>query len=386
MQIPFNKPYLSGNEKKYIEDALEKKELSGDGYYTKKVSNFLKNKFRLSKVLMTTSGTHALEMAAELINLEEGDEVIMPSFTFSSTANAVLQKGAKPVFAEIKKDTFNLDPSSLEKYINKNTKAIIPVHYAGVGCDMTEIMNIAQKYDLYVIEDAAHAVNAKYKNNYLGGFGDFGCYSFHSSKNYISGEGGALVINNKNKKFINRAEIIREKGTNRKSFLKGEVDKYTWVDKGSSYLPSDILMALLYGQLEKLDKIRNLRENIHRYYLKNLQKFLRTDFIDFISHIPENRDSNFHIFYLKLSTNSIRNFILKKLQNRGIAATFHYIPLHSSPMGKKLGYKKYDLKITKEVSETLLRLPIYPDLTKKELKYIIINLKEIFNSLMKDKG
>ena len=385
MKIPFNKPYLSGNEKKYIEKALEKNELSGDGYYTKKVSLLLENKFNLSKVLMTTSGTHALEMAAELINLKEGDEVIMPSFTFTSTANAVLKKNAKPVFAEIKKNTFNLDPQYIEKYINKNTKAIIPVHYAGVGCEMDEIMNIAQKYGLYVIEDAAHAVNAKYKNNYLGGLGDFGCYSFHSSKNYISGEGGALIINNDDN-FSNRAEIIRDKGTNRKSFLKGEVDKYTWVDQGSSYLPSDLLMALLYGQLKKLKDIKKSRKNIYKYYKLNLKKYLKTDFIDFISPIPKNRDSNFHIFYIKFANNKIRDYVLEKLQKRGITASFHYIPLHSSPMGKRLGYKKNDLKTTNEVSETLLRLPIYPDLSKKELKYIIENIKDIFNSIIKDRG
>lgn len=383
MKIPFNKPYLSGNERQYIEDALTKKELSGDGHYTQKVSKFLEKEFNLSKVLMTTSGTHALEMAAELINLEEGDEVIMPSFTFTSTANAVLMKGAKPVFAEIKKSTCNLDPAFLEKYINKNTKAIIPVHYAGVACEMDKILDIAEKYGLYVIEDAAHAVNAKYKNQYLGGLGYFGCYSFHSTKNYVSGEGGALIINNKNKDLIERAEIIREKGTNRKKFLKGEVDKYTWVDKGSSYLPSDLLMALLYGQLKEIEEINELRKNIYKYYYKHLKKYLESELIEYISPIPKNRKSNYHIFYLKFSTKNFRDIVLQKLQNRGITATFHYIPLHLSPMGKKLGYKGDELDITKNVSETLLRLPIYPDLTKKELNYIIKNLKDIFNNLPK---
>lgn len=381
MKIPFNKPFLDGEEKKYIEKALNKKELSGDGYYTQKVSNFLEKNFNLNKVLMTTSGTHALEMAVELIDLGEGDEVIMPSFTFTSTANAVLMKGAKPVFAEIKKDTFNLDPAYLGKYVNENTKAIIPVHYAGVSCEMDKIMDFAKRHDLYVIEDAAHAVNAKYKDQYLGGIGDLGCYSFHGSKNYVSGEGGALVINKKSEKFIERAEVIRDKGTNRKKFLNGEVDKYTWVDKGSSYLPSDLLMALLYAQLEKLEKIKSLRENVYQFYYRNLSKYLNKDFLDNILTVPENRDSNFHIFYLKFSTNYIRDFVLKELNKRGIAATFHYIPLHSSPMGKEIGYNGNELKITSEVSDTLLRLPIYPGLKENELEYIIKNLEDIFNEL-----
>jgi len=381
MKIQFNKPYLAGNEKKYIEKALNKKELSGDGYFTQKTSNFLEENFNLNKVLMTTSGTHALQMAAELINLGEGDEVIMPSFTFTSTANSVLMRGAKPVFAEIKENTFNIDPAYLEKYVTKNTKAIIPVHYAGVSCEMNEILNFAQKHNLYVIEDAAHAVNAKYKNEYLGGLGDFGCYSFHSTKNYVSGEGGALIINNKNKDLVERAEIIREKGTNRKKFLKGEVDKYTWVEKGSSYLPSDLLMALLYAQLEKLEEIRNLREYVFEFYYKNLEKYLNENFLDHILSIPEDRVSNYHIFYLKFSSNNIRDFVLKELNKRGIAATFHYIPLHSSPMGKKIGYSKNELKITNEVSNTLLRLPIYPGLKDKELIYIIEKLEEIFKQL-----
>ena len=383
MKIPFNKPYLNNNEKKYIDDAYKKRQLSGDGYYTKKVSNFIEDKFNFSKVLMTTSGTHALEMAAELINLKEGDEVIMPSFTFTSTANAVLMEGAKPVFAKIKKDTFNLDPDSLEEYITHNTKAIIPVHYAGVGCDMDEILDIANKYNLYVIEDAAHAVNAKYKGEYLGGLGDFGCYSFHRSKNYISGEGGALIINNNNPKMIERADYIRDKGTNRKEFIDGKTDKYTWVDKGSSYLPSDLLMALLYGQLEKLEEIKNIRKNIYNYYYKNLKKYSSEYFLDFISPIPENRESNFHIFYLKFINNSIRNMVLNKLQKQGIEAVFHYIPLHSSPMGQKLGYKTSEYKVTNEVAATILRLPIYPDLSKKELDYIIKNIENIFQNLLK---
>ncbi len=381
MKIPFNKIYYTGNEKKYIEDALVRKELSGDGYYTKKVTSFLENRFSLPDVFMTTSGTHALEMAAELINLSEGDEVIMPSFTFTSTANAVLQKGAKPIFVEIKKDTFNLDPSVLEKKISNKTKAIIPVHYAGVACEMDEISRVAKENNLYIIEDAAHAVNAKYKDKFLGGIGDFACYSFHDSKNYVSGEGGALIINNNEENFKNRAEIIREKGTNRSNFMRGEVDKYTWIAKGSSYLPSDLLMALLYAQLEEIDKIKRLRERIYEFYYSNLKEYLKEDFLDHISYIPDNRDSNYHIFYLKFINKKIRNHVLEELKNRGISATFHYIPLHSSPMGKKLGYKYSDLKITNEVSETILRLPFYPGLKDEELEYIIYNIKDVFKDL-----
>lgn len=381
MQIPFNKPYLTGKEKKYIEDALQRRELSGDGYYTEKVTSLLEKKFSLDKVLMTTSCTHALEMATDLIELKEGDEVIMPSFTFSSTANAVINRGARPVFAEVKESTFNIDPSDIEKKITEKTKAVIPVHYAGMGCDMDEIVYLAEKYNLYIIEDAAQGVNASYKDRYLGGIGDFGCYSFHGSKNYVSGEGGALVINNCSNYIKDRAEIIREKGTNRARFLKGEVNKYTWVDKGSSYLPSDLLMAVLYAQLEEMDKIKNMRKKIFKRYNNSLKQFLNCSFLDSISYIPEDRDSNYHIFYLKFNNSEIRDFIINRLQNQGICATFHYIPLHSSPMGQKLGYKDEDLKVTREVGATILRLPLYPELSDEQLTYIIENIIDIFKEL-----
>jgi dTDP-4-amino-4,6-dideoxygalactose transaminase len=330
---------------------------------------------------MTTSGTHALEMAVQLIDLKKNDEVIMPSFTFTSTANAVLQNGAKVVFAEIKADTLNLDPEMIEKKISEKTKAIIVVHYAGIGCDMERIMKIADKYNLYVIEDAAHAVNAKYKNKYLGSIGHFGCFSFHSTKNYTSGEGGALIINEEDSSLIKKAEIIREKGTNRSDFLRGNIDKYTWVNKGSSYLPSDLLMALLYAQLEDLDLINRLRKNIYEFYSKNLKQYLSQDYLKAVSYIPQYRTSNYHIFYLRFSNEKIRNFVLKELKKNGINTSFHYIPLHSSPMGKKLDYKYKDLPISNDCAETILRLPIYPDLKKSELEYIIDNIKKIFSRL-----
>jgi len=381
MQIPFNRTYLTGKEKQYIEDALQRRGLSANGYYTKKVTEFLESKFSLNKVFMTTSCTHALEMAADLIDLQEGDEVIMPSFTFPSTANAVISRGARPVFAEIKDNTLNIDPADIEKKITGKTKAIIPVHYGGVSCEMDEICQIAEKYGLYTIEDAAQGVNARYDDSYLGGIGDFGCYSFHSSKNYISGEGGALIINNISNQFIERAEIIREQGTNKSAFLRGEVDKYCWVDKGSSYLPSDLLMAVLYAQLLEMDKIKRIRKKIYTSYYSSLKEYLNRSFLDSISYIPENRDPNYHIFYLKFKSGQIREFVLTKLKERGISATFHYIPLHSSPMGQKLGYKTGDLSITEDVGATILRLPLYPELSERQQGYIIENIVDIFREL-----
>ena len=381
MNIPFNKIYLNGNEKKYIEDALQRGHLSGDGYYSKKTTALLEEKFSLNKVLMTTSGTHALEMAAELIELKEGDEVIMPSFTFTSTANAVLRTGAEVVFSEIKSDTFNLDPKKLEEKITSKTKAVIPVHYAGIGCEMDKIIKLADKYKLFIIEDAAHAVNAKYNDKYLGGIGDFAAYSFHASKNYVSGEGGALVINSSDEELIKKAEIIREKGTNRSEFMRGKIDKYSWIGEGSSYLPSDILMALLYAQLEKMDEIRVLRENIYNFYSRELKHLKSYKFLEKISYVPAKRESNYHIFYLKFSLKEIRDFVLKELNKLGINASFHYIPLHSSPMGKKLGYKKEELPITNNAAETILRLPIYPELKKDEQIYIIESLEKTFKKI-----
>ncbi len=381
MRIPFNKPYLTGKEIEYIEDSLRRGDIGGDGYYTEKVTSLLESRFSLDKVLMTTSCTHALEMAADLIELKEGDEVILPSFTFPSTANSVINRGAKPVFAEIKKTTFNIDPSDIEKKITDKTRAVIPVHYAGVGCEMEQIHYLAEKYNLYIIEDAAQGVNAIYKDSYLGGIGDFACYSFHCSKNYVSGEGGALVINNCSNEIKDRAEIIRDKGTNRPHFLRGEVDKYTWVDKGSSYLPSDLLMAVLYAQLEEMDKIKHMREKIFRRYYDSLKQFLPGSFLDSISYIPEDRDSNYHIFYLKFNNREIRDFVMNRLQNKGITVSFHYIPLHSSPMGQKLGYRAEDLEVTLEVAATILRLPLYPDLSDEQLTYIIENIVDVFKEL-----
>lgn len=378
LKIDFNKTYLSGREKEYMADALQRGSISGDGYYTARVSKFLEDKFALNRVLMTTSATHALEMAAQLIGLKEGDEVIMPSFTFSSTANSVLKEGARLVFAEIKRDSFNLDPADFEAKITSNTRAVIPVHYAGISCEMGQIREIAAENDIYVIEDAAHAVNSFYNGEAAGGMGDFGCYSFHGSKNFVSGEGGALVINSQQDKLIQKAEIIREKGTNRSRFLRGEIDKYSWVGKGSSYLPSDILMALLFAQLQELNYITAQRKRVFDHYNQNLKKFLNEDFLDLLPVVPAAKKSNYHIYYLKFKNQKIRDFVLEELKDRGIEAAFHFQPLHASPMGKKLGYQKEDLQLTNQVASSLLRLPIYPELSQAELDYIIQALQEIF--------
>jgi dTDP-4-amino-4,6-dideoxygalactose transaminase len=381
LKIDFNKTYLSGKENEYITDALQRGSISGDGYYTARVSEFLEEKFDLNRVLMTTSATHALEMAAQLIGLKTGDEVIMPSFTFSSTANAVLKEGARPVFAEIKRNSFNLDPADFESKITSKTKAVIPVHYAGISCEMDLIREIAAKNDIYVIEDAAHAVNSFYNGEPAGGMGDFGCYSFHGSKNFVSGEGGALVINSQQQKLIQKAEVIREKGTNRSRFLRGEIDKYSWVGEGSSYLPSDILMALLFAQLQEIDYITAQRKRVFDYYNQNLKKFLDENFLDLLPVAAAVKKSNYHIYYLKFKNQKVRDFVLKELKARGIEAAFHFQPLHASPMGKKLGYQAEDLQLTNKVASSLLRLPIYPELSRRELDYIIQALEEIFCSL-----
>lgn len=380
-KIDFNKVYLSGKEKEYIEDAINRNNFSGDGFYTKEVSEFLEKKFDLNKVLMTTSATHALEMAVKLIDLKEGDEVIMPSFSFSSTANAVIKTGAKPVFAEIKANSFNLDPADFESKINYRTKAVMPVHYAGICCEMNELKRIAKKNDLYIIEDAAHAVNSFYQGEAAGSLGDFGCYSFHGSKNFVSGEGGALIINSDHSEIIKRAEIMREKGTNRSSFLRGEIDKYSWVGEGSSYLPSDILMALLLAQLEKMDYITEKRKEVFEFYNQHLKKYLSEDFLEIIPQIPKDRKSNYHLYYLKFKKKKIRDFILNKLKKNGIEATFHFQPLHASVMGQNLGYQKNDLKLTNEIAASMLRLPIYPDLSASNLNYIISKLEDIFSEI-----
>lgn len=367
--IPFNKPYMTKKEILYIEDAIFRGKLSGDGYYSKKCSTFIEEIFNTKKALLTTSCSSALDMAALLLDLKEGDEVIMPSYTFVSTANAVVLRGAVPVFAEIEEDTLNIDPEDIKRKITNKTKAIFPVHYAGVSCDMDRIMNIARKNDLKVVEDAAQGVNSKYKQKYLGTIGDIGCYSFHETKNYVCGEGGAILINN-DEELVRRAEIIREKGTDRAKFFRGEVDKYTWVDVGSSYIISDINAAMLWAQFERIEEINEKRKKIYKMYYKGLKKLEVVGKIK-LPTIPDCCKSNYHIFYMLLNNEFERNHLMNEMKIHGVETIFHYIPLHISPMGERLGYKNGQLKVTEDLSGRLLRLPMYPGLTDAEINYII---------------
>jgi dTDP-4-amino-4,6-dideoxygalactose transaminase len=382
MLIPFNRPYLTGNELRYMEDVLnsfnEGGHISGDGKYTKLVQDFFQSEFGARKALMTTSCTTALELATYLLKLKPGDEVIVPSYTFSSTVNPVLLAGAKPVFADICEDTLNIDPDEIRKKITSRTRAIYPVHYGGVSCAMDEIMELAQEHDLKVVEDAAQGVNAKYKGKYLGTIGDFGCNSFHETKNYVCGEGGALLINSDDKKIVDRAEIIREKGTNRSKFHRGEVDKYTWVDIGSSYLPSDLLAAFLYAQLEKLDEIQNMRMNVWNAYYSALKPFEDAGKIR-LPVVPDYAEHNAHLFYVLFPDEQTRDRTMNHLKGEGIYAVFHYVPLHSSPVGLGLGYRKEDLPVTEEMSGRLLRLPMYAGMREGELEFVVKTLLQYLN-------
>ena len=376
MIIPFNKPYYTGKEIQYIKQAMSNSHLSGDGYYTKKVNSFIEEKFKTKKSLFVTSGSSALDIAAILLDLKPEDEVIMPSYTFVSTANAVVLRGAKVVFADINPSTLNIEPEEIEKRITKKTKAIFPVHYAGVACDMDRIMKIAEKHNLKVVEDAAQGVNAKYKGRHLGSIGDIGCYSYHETKNYVCSEGGSILINY-DENLAKKCEIVREKGTNRSQFFRGEVDKYTWVDIGSSYLASDMLAAFLYAQFEALDEINEKRKMAYEYYHNNLLDFEKKGLIK-LPYIPKEAQSNYHMFYIILETEDKRNSVMDKLKQEGILAVFHYIPLHLSPMGKNMGYQKGNLPITEEYSVRLLRLPLYAGMKEEELNYIVKKLKNLF--------
>lgn len=375
--ISFNKVFITGKEMEYIGDCIQRQRMSGDGYYTQKVNAFIESHFGSRRALMTTSCSAALEMAAMLLDLKEGDEVILPSFTFVSTANAIVQRGATPVFVDICEETLNMNPNDVVKRITSRTKAVMPVHYAGVACEMDPIMDLARSHGIKVIEDAAQGVNAKYKDSYLGTIGDIGCYSFHETKNYSCGEGGAILLNTEDRTLIQRAEIIREKGTNRSQFFRGEVDKYTWVDLGSSYLPSDLLAAFLYAQFEKLEFILEQRKEAFFYYYQNLRPLEKLGLIR-LPFIPSDCTSNYHIFYIIFQTKIKRDEALKYLQENGVSVVFHYVPLHTSPMGSKLGYQKNDLPITERVSERLLRLPLYPGLTTRELEYIVNQVYQYF--------
>ena len=381
--IPFNKPFIVGKELYYIAQAVTLGNLAGDGYFTQQCSRLLEEQFRIKKVLATPSCTAALEMAAILCKLGPGDEVILPSYTFVSTANAIVRVGAKPVFVDIRADTLNIDEQKIEEAITRHTKAIVPVHYAGVGCEMDKIMEIARKNNLLVIEDAAQGVGAYYNNQALGSIGHLGTYSFHETKNYICGEGGALCINEP--ELSKRAEIIRDKGTNRREFFRGEIDKYTWVDIGSSYVPSEIACAFLYAQLEMMNVISERRRMIYKQY-RILLKPLEVQGYLSLPHIPEDCESNYHMFYILLPDRVVRDALMDYLKQHGIMAVFHFIPLHSSPMGQKFGRQVRDLSITEELSGRLLRLPFYFEITEGEQEYIVKYLKEGLEKNRSEKG
>lgn len=379
MEVPFNKTWLTGREIEYIKEAMAG-QVSGDGRFSRLVSSLLEQKLGTTKVLMTTSATHALEMAALLTGLKPGDEVIMPSFTFPSTANAVLLRGARPVFAEIREDTLNLDPADVLRKITPGTKAIIPVHYGGIGCEMDRLMEIARGHGLYVIEDAAQAVNARYRGKPLGTWGHLGCYSFHGTKNYTSGEGGALLVNGSDGVLAERAGVIRQKGTDRERFLRGEVEKYCWVGIGSNYTPSEILMAFLYAQLEDMDAITARRKAVHDSYAQGLAKYVEAGMIKTTS-IPPECESNYHVFYLILDSKKTRDRVINELAQRGIEAVTHFMPLHSSLMGRELGYLPQDLPVTERIAGGLLRLPVYAGMIRDEISYVLENLQEILERL-----
>ena len=374
--IPFNKPLVSVKELNNIKEVLFKLgKFSGDGEYTKRCSNFMENRFNVLKILLTTSCSTALDLSSFLLDIKPGDEIILPSYTFVSTANPFLMQRAKLVFSDVRNDTLNIDEKEVEKLITKKTKGIVVVHYAGVSCDMDKIMGIAKKNNLVVIEDAAQSIESKYKDQYLGTIGDIGCYSFHETKNITCGEGGCILINNE--KYIERAEIIREKGTDRSKFFRGEVDKYTWRDIGSSFLPSEILCAFLYAQLVDIEKITARRIEIWNYYYNNLINLQIKGFIR-LPIIPEECKHNGHLFYMLLESEKIRDKLMQVFKENGILSVFHYIPLHLSPMGEKLGYKKGDLKVTEQVASRLLRLPLYTDLTIDDQNKIINVIKKFF--------
>ncbi|MDA3733209.1 dTDP-4-amino-4,6-dideoxygalactose transaminase [Niameybacter massiliensis] len=373
--INFNLPPFTGNEVEYIRQAIKNNKICGDGEFTKGCNKWIEERFDIQKALLTTSCTHALEMTALLADIQPGDEVIMPSFTFVSTADAFVMRGAKIVFIDIRPDTMNINEELIEAAITNKTKAIVPVHYAGVACNMDKIMEIAQKYNLFVIEDAAQGVMSTYKGQALGTIGHFGCYSFHETKNYSMGEGGALLI--KDYKYIEKAEIIREKGTDRSKFFRGQVDKYTWVDYGSSYLPSELNAAYLYAQLEEADKINEARLNIWNTYNKELKELEMSGMIQ-LPYIPEDCVHNAHMYYIKLKDIKQRQEFIAYMKENDVQTVFHYIPLHSAPAGKKYGVFHGEDEYTTKESERLVRLPLYYGLQQEEVEHIVRMIKEFF--------
>jgi dTDP-4-amino-4,6-dideoxygalactose transaminase len=373
LRIPFNRPFFSGKEFEFIQEAIANWQLSGDGAFTKKCHALLEKELGIPKALLTTSCTHALEMAALLLDIKVGDEVIVPSFTFSSTANAFVLRGARPVFIDIRRDTLNLDETKLESLVTPCTKAIVVVHYAGVGCEMDAIMQVALRHGIPVVEDNAHGLFGKYRGKYLGAIGCLAAQSFHETKNFTCGEGGALLINDS--QYIDRAEILREKGTNRSRFFRGQVDKYTWVDVGSSYLPSDILAAFLYAQLKVREIIQSKRKRIWKYYEEHLGDWAADRGVQ-LPFVPSHCEQPHHMFYLVLPSFEARQAFITYLNTREINSVFHYLPLHLSRMGRRFGGKKGDCPVTEETSERLLRLPFYNDLTEADQARVLAALKD----------
>jgi dTDP-4-amino-4,6-dideoxygalactose transaminase len=372
-EIVFNSPVVMGREMELMQDAVRRRRLCGDGHFTRLCQDWLQQKLGSEKVLLTTSCTAALEMSAVLLDIEPGDEVIVPSFTFVSGANAFVMRGAKPVFVDIRRDTLNIDETLVEPRISSRTKAIAIVHYAGVGCEMEPLLAIARRHQIPLIEDNAHGLFGKYQGRPLGAFGTFATQSFHDTKNVTCGEGGALVINDA--RFVERAEIIWEKGTNRKKFLAGLVDKYTWVDIGSSFLPSDLLAALLFGQLEQAKEIQDLRHAVWRYYFDTLQP-IAPDLGISLPQIPSGCEHAAHLFYILLPDQTLRDKLIDFLRSKNIGSAFHYLPLHLSPMGRRFGYQDGDCPITEEVSGRLLRLPFHNRLNQNEQDCVVSAIKE----------
>ncbi len=373
--IPFNVPPVVGTEEKYIKDAIANHKICGDGEYTKKCNSWLEEKTGAAKVLLTTSCTHATEMAALLCDIKPGDEVIMPSYTFVSTADAFVLRGATVVFVDIRPDTMNIDENKIEAAITDKTKAIVPVHYAGVACEMDKIMDLAEKYNLKVVEDAAQGIMSTYKGKALGTIGDYGAFSFHETKNYSMGEGGALLI--RNDKDTEKAEIIREKGTNRSKFFRGQIDKYTWVEAGSSYLPSELNAAYLYGQLEQADKIFDDRMNSWNNYYTAFKELEEAGKIE-LPFIPDECEHNAHMFYLKCKDLEERTALISYGKENDVLMVFHYIPLHTAPAGQKYGRFNGEDEYTTKESERLVRLPLYYGLTKEDQDKVIDVVKTFY--------
>ncbi len=377
-RIPFNRPFVAGKELFYISQAVIEGHLAGDGRFSKLCHRWLEERFGVRKVLLTTSCTAALDMCAILCGVGSGDEVIVPSFTFPSTANAFVLRGARIRFVDIRRDTLNIDETLLEPAVTPKTKVIVPVHYAGVACEMDAVLAVAERHGLLVVEDAAQGVDATYKGRFLGTIGHLGAFSFHETKNYISGEGGALAVNDE--RFIERAEVVREKGTDRSRFFRGEIDRYTWIDVGSSYLPSELTAAFLYAQLEAADAIIRRRREIYEYYLRNLEPLARRGAIR-LPFVPPECRHNAHMFHLLMPDRDLRDRLIAYLAKRGVHAVFHYLPLHISPMGLKMGYRPGDLPVTEEVSDRVVRLPCYFELEREDQDRVIEGVESFLGGI-----